>query len=50
MRSMRRQAGGAERACVEAKALLQSAINAAEVDNKWKAVLDAEMAGIEARR
>ena len=44
------QSGGAERACIEAKNLLQSALNAADVDAQWRAVLDAEAKIIEARR
>lgn len=44
------QAGGAERACIEAKNLLQSALNAADVDAQWRGVLDAEAKIIEARR
>ncbi|KAI8472327.1 MAG: BRO1 domain-containing protein [Monoraphidium minutum] len=44
------QSGAAERACVEAKSLLQSALNAADVDADWKAVLEAESKIIENRR
>ncbi|GBF99683.1 hypothetical protein Rsub_12377 [Raphidocelis subcapitata] len=44
------QAGSAERACEEAKSLLKSALNAADVDAAWKGVLEAEAKGIEARR
>jgi hypothetical protein len=35
---------------VEAKTLLSSALNAADVDAQWKAVLEAEAKVIEARR
>ncbi|KIZ06240.1 hypothetical protein MNEG_1717 [Monoraphidium neglectum] len=44
------QAGSAERACVEAKALLQAALNAADIDADWRAVLEAESKIIEGRR
>lgn len=41
------QAGPAERACLDAQQLLASAMNAADIDSAWRAVLQQEVADVE---